>query len=234
MEFVFAGCRYFQYFFFNSKTYKNDTSSFCYLDKYVGRSIHAANFKVSLLSFLDNGTHYLIGYIPQIIKKLLDLSAVIQELPKCRFYASSLLIIYDGSTFESNMDVQVKMIDFSNCVVNVDHLYDQSTEIDDELAIRVNYPPTTKGPDQGYLLGLKTLVKTFEELYRELGGLDNGIHVSKENVSKSARLVMEVGDLNPVNDMGPSYADGTSPIISQSKPPIDDSMVSDALESMKL
>lgn len=183
---------------------------------------------------MDNGTHYLIGYIPQIIKKLLDLSAVIQELPKTRFYASSLLIIYDGSTFETDMDVQVKMIDFSNCIVNTDHLYDQTAPIDhDELAVRVNYPPTTKGPDQGYLLGLKTLIKTFEELYRELGGLENGSHVIKETVSKSARLVMEVGDLN-VNDMGPTYADGTSPIISKSNPPITDPVASDALESLKL
>ena len=183
----------------------------------MGRSIHAADFKISLLSFLDNGTHYLIGYIPQIIKKLLDLSAVIQELQKTRFYASSLLIIYDGSTFETDMDVQVKMIDFSNCVVNRDHLYDQIAPIDhDELAVRVNYPPTTNGPDQGYLLGLNTLVKTFEELYRELGGLENGSHVSKENVSKSARLVMEVGDLNSVKVVdvgGPTYA--TSPLISK-------------------
>ena len=206
------------------------------MDKYVGRGIHAANFKTSLLSFLDNGTHYLIGYIPQIIKKLVDLSAVIQELPKCRFYASSLLIIYDGSTFETNMDVQVKMIDFSNCVVNADHLYDQSAEIDhDEFAIRVNYPPTTKGPDQGYLLGLKTLIKNFEELFRELGGLENGSHVLKEKVSKSARLVMEVGSLTPMNDLGPAYADGTSPLISDTKPVIDtDSGVSDGLGSLKL
>jgi hypothetical protein len=203
----------------------------------VGRSIHAADFKISLLSFLDNGTHYLIGYIPQIIKKLLDLSAVIQELQKTRFYASSLLIIYDGSTFETDMDVQVKMIDFSNCVVNRDHLYDQIAPIDhDELAVRVNYPPTTNGPDQGYLLGLNTLVKTFEELYRELGGLENGSHVSKENVSKSARLVMEVGDLNSVKVVdvgGPTYA--TSPLISKSNPPIEaDSGAADAFKSLKL
>jgi hypothetical protein len=188
---------------------------------------------------LDNGTHYLIGYIPQIIKKLLDLSAVIQELPKTRFYASSLLIIYDGSTFETDMDVQVKMIDFSNCVVNSDHLYDQNASTDhDELAIRVNYPPTTKGPDQGYLLGLKTLIKTFEELYRELGGLENGSHVSKENVPKSARLVMEVGDLNSVNVndvVDPTYANGTSPQITHSNPSVQsESVAVDAFGQLKL
>ena len=36
-------------------------------------------------------------------------------------------------------------------------------------SIRVSFPPTTKGADAGYLLGLKTLIKNFEDILDEFG-----------------------------------------------------------------
>ncbi|KAI8927441.1 hypothetical protein BC831DRAFT_392142, partial [Entophlyctis helioformis] len=78
------------------QVYKQTTRSFIYLDKYVGRQIHVGNFKQNLLAFLDNGDSYLIGYLPKIIDKLRRLYDVLSNMPTCRFYASSLLILYDG------------------------------------------------------------------------------------------------------------------------------------------
>ncbi|KAI8909957.1 hypothetical protein DFJ77DRAFT_433234, partial [Powellomyces hirtus] len=78
------------------QVYKQNTGTFTYLDKYVGRQINAANFKQSLLSFLDNGEKYLIGYIPKMLDKLRKLYKVVSKMPTYRFYASSLLILYDG------------------------------------------------------------------------------------------------------------------------------------------
>ncbi|KAJ3150768.1 hypothetical protein HDU86_006276 [Geranomyces michiganensis] len=212
------------------QVYKQNTRTFTYLDKYVGRQINGVNFKQSLLSFLDNGEKYLIGYIPKMLEKLRKLHAVVSKMTTYRFYASSLLILYDGAwALESEQedgpisfavtdangeqinlssasssagmrDVDMKMIDFANCVSNA-HLLRRSddgtlqqqtgageaitasagappltplspTSKDVPGTIRVPFPPTTRGPDHGYLLGLRTLINVFEELYRELGAGD--------------------------------------------------------------
>ncbi|KAJ3324678.1 inositol hexakisphosphate kinase 3 [Gonapodya sp. JEL0774] len=49
---------------------------------------------------------------------------------------------------------------------------------------RVNYPPTTKGPDHGYIRGLQTLIATFEEIHAEYG--KNG-HVDRTEAEKMWR-----------------------------------------------
>ncbi|KAJ3170193.1 hypothetical protein HDU88_008819 [Geranomyces variabilis] len=207
------------------QVYKQNTRTFTYLDKYVGRQINGVNFKQSLLSFLDNGEKYLIGYIPKMLEKLRNLHAMVSKMTTYRFYASSLLILYDGAWAAEDSskengpisfavtdangehidvsaeaphngvhDVDMKMIDFANCVSNA-HLL---RRLDDGTSpqsgagepisattaappssplaassaggtIRVPFPPTTRGPDHGYLLGLRTLMNVFEELHRELG-----------------------------------------------------------------
>ncbi len=152
------------------------------MDKYVGRQINVANFKQSLLSFLDNGSHYLIGHIPVILAKLRSLYEAVLTMTTSRFYASSLLILYDGKP-NPLKPPDIKMIDFANCVTSLD--------------IICNYPPTTNGPDGGYLLGLRTLIAKFEELYGELSGdgknLDENGHVAIASLSKSQRANVEIG-----------------------------------------
>ncbi|KAJ3415180.1 hypothetical protein HDV05_005460 [Chytridiales sp. JEL 0842] len=225
--------------------YNSTTDSYTYLDKYVGRSINTANFRDSLLSFLDNGEMLLVGYIPRILEKLRALHDIVSKMPTFRFYASSLLILYDGAwategspgpnhqkppvslrrtTVNSGIDADideetddssgdeeivighhqsirqheadVRMIDFANCVSNTDILKSNDEPPSDDgepdlsqpvpsepkkKSIRVSYPPTTKGSDSGYLLGLKTLIKSFEEIWIEFGA---GGHVMKSTISK--------------------------------------------------
>lgn len=77
-----------------------------------------------------------------------------------RFYASSLLMIYDGDP-HSIRKIDVRIIDFANCVTS------------DDVRFRSNhftYPPRNKSPDNGYLLGLKSLVLSFEWIYQNNGG----------------------------------------------------------------
>ena len=174
-----------------------------YMDKYSGRNILASNFKRSLLSFLDNGTHYLVGYIPVLLEKLKLLIQVVEKLPNFRFYASSLLILYDGHTFESSNQIDVRMIDFANCITNADDL---------EFFETVNCPPTTSGPDMGYILGLKSLIRSFEEIHKELSISDTG-HVLKEKISKSLRATAEVGLLDLMGQLDVSEPGGTSPLL---------------------
>ncbi|KAJ3212616.1 Inositol hexakisphosphate kinase 1 [Entophlyctis luteolus] len=78
------------------QVYNKRTQSFVYLDKYVGRQINAANFRQSLISFLDNGESILVGFIPRLLEKLWALHELVSKLPTYRFYASSLLVLYDG------------------------------------------------------------------------------------------------------------------------------------------
>lgn len=83
--------------------HKKNTGSYKYRDKYVGRQINASNFKQSILSFIDNGLYYLIGYIPEILKRLGELYRLVSEMTHYRFYASSLLILYDGEAGSSDL-----------------------------------------------------------------------------------------------------------------------------------
>ncbi|KAJ3256066.1 hypothetical protein HK103_005749 [Boothiomyces macroporosus] len=163
--------------------FKQDTQTYKYLDKYVGRQINISNFKKTLLSFLDNGNSYLIGHIPLIIEKLQLLSQTISTMPSARFYASSLLILYDGH-LNPKKPVDIKMIDFANCIMTIDP--------------NTNYPPTTTGPDSGYLLGLQTLISNFEEIYDELCEpqlLDDYGHVAILSLNKVRRASAEIGAL---------------------------------------
>ena len=154
------------------------------MDKYVGRQINVANFKQSILSFLDNGTHYLIGHIPEILMRLRDLYETVSTMSTSRFYASSLLILYDGQR-NPLKPPRIKMIDFANCINSFD--------------IVCNYLPTTTGPDGGYLLGLRTLVSNFEEIYGDLTAKSEGLifnedgHVLISSLPKSQRAVAEIG-----------------------------------------
>ncbi|KXS13821.1 SAICAR synthase-like protein, partial [Gonapodya prolifera JEL478] len=78
------------------QVFKMTTGTYSFTSKYVGRRLDPHQFKECLVSFLDNGTKLLVGYIPRIIEKLKRLKNILQSLDGCRFYASSLLLLYDG------------------------------------------------------------------------------------------------------------------------------------------
>ncbi|KAJ3048317.1 hypothetical protein HK097_010688, partial [Rhizophlyctis rosea] len=206
------------------QVYKKPTRNFTYLDKYAGRQINILNFKQSLLSFLDDGESYLIGYIPKLLEKLRALHDLIAKMGTYRFYASSLLILYDGAWTEDEdggseatgarkKEIDIKMIDFSHCVANADRLRapgelggassSSKPEAGSPEFVEVPYPPTKKGADSGYLLGLRTLIRSFEDLYKELGGgvgaQEKGGHVSKRSLSRIQRVSTELG--SPVDFM---------------------------------
>lgn len=210
------------------QVYKTNTKTFEYSDKYKGRKIVATHFKEGLLSFLDNGERLLVGFIPKIVEKLKQLYTVVEQLTTSRFYASSLMLFYDGAWADEeneennpilihdsndylneeddsdsystvkrclkNKEVVVHLIDFAHCT-NEAHLMVSTDpkkrgDIDitkpvynpvtgkEEKYILVPFPPTHKGPDMGYLLGVRNLIMFFEEIYRDFGS--NG-HVYKKD-----------------------------------------------------
>jgi Inositol polyphosphate kinase len=169
-----------------TKVYRSDIKKYRYFNKYAGRQINSLNFKQSLLNFLDNGVYYLIGLIPLILKRLESLVEAISTMPTFRFYASSLLMIYDGEPNASaSPDITIKMVDFANCVANADQLF--------ATPGLVSFPPTKPGPDSGYLLGLRTLMTCFKEIFNDLQGDGGDSHVLIKSLSNTKRANVRMG-----------------------------------------
>ncbi|OZJ01655.1 hypothetical protein BZG36_05565 [Bifiguratus adelaidae] len=140
------------------QVYKTDIGRFLFQDKYYGRKLDAKGLRATLTDYLYNGDRVLIHHIPVIVRKLRRLARIIRSLSDYRFYASSLLVIYDGEP-NSDRKIDIRIIDFAHCV----------TARDSRQAM--NYAPRHAGePDNGYLLGLKILVTCFEWIYRGHGG----------------------------------------------------------------
>ncbi|KAJ5587482.1 uncharacterized protein N7459_003247 [Penicillium hispanicum] len=154
-------------------------------DKYFGRDLKSGReFQDALTRFLYDGVSYtsVAKKIPVILEKLSLLEHMIRKLDRYRLYASSLLILYDGEQMtppptprhlagappgprrnasedgHNNINVQLKIVDFANCVTGEDEM-----------------PPDTPCPpqhpmdiDRGYLRGLRTLRMYFQRIMKEV------------------------------------------------------------------
>ncbi|GAA96057.1 uncharacterized protein L969DRAFT_49367 [Mixia osmundae IAM 14324] len=78
------------------QVYKSAEGKYTFQDKYYGRKIKTADFPVALASFLHDGDHLLVHHIPVILRKLYRMASIVRKLTRYRFYAASLLFIYDG------------------------------------------------------------------------------------------------------------------------------------------
>ncbi|KAF1946100.1 SAICAR synthase-like protein [Clathrospora elynae] len=80
------------------------TQSYIFEDKYFGRDLKAGKeFQDALKRFFWDGTGYKAAtrHIPVILEKISQLERMIRKLPGYRFYASSLLMLYDSGDGES-------------------------------------------------------------------------------------------------------------------------------------
>lgn len=164
----------------NVKTEQN-----IFADKYFGRKIQAGQeLQRSLKDYFYDGFDHssAIQFIPGILKRLHELEDIILRLPAYRFYGTSLLLIYDRKGDYSNYPsesesestlypftrnkkrkhgVQVKLVDFANCVTAEDH---------DDL-LKASCPPKYPNDiDKGYLRGLRSLKYYFDNIYKEVTG----------------------------------------------------------------
>ncbi|GAC98986.1 hypothetical protein PHSY_006583 [Pseudozyma hubeiensis SY62] len=69
---------------------------FIFQDKYFGRKVLPAEFPDALARFFYDGSKILMHHVPLILQKIYHLARIIWGLRGYRFYASSLLFIYDG------------------------------------------------------------------------------------------------------------------------------------------
>ncbi|KAJ9491761.1 hypothetical protein VN97_g1506 [Penicillium thymicola] len=154
-------------------------------DKYFGRDLRSGReFQDALTRFLYDGVNYasVAKKIPVILEKLALLEHMIRQLDSYRLYASSLLILYDGEPQsspdqepprsgehtslkhgtrkdgQSKVNVQLKIVDFANCVTG-----------EDELPSDTPCPPHSPHDiDRGYLRGLRTLRMYFQRIMKEV------------------------------------------------------------------
>ena len=157
---------------------------YLYQDKYFGRSLKVGReFQDALTRFLYNGLNYdsVLNHISDILAKLTSLETKIQSLRGYRFYASSLLILYDGNPEEAKSPsasgrhsnsyegydsdtrpprstVDLKIVDFANCVTAED-IIPQDT---------LCPPKDPDGVDRGFLRGLKNLKFYLHRIYVEI------------------------------------------------------------------
>jgi len=123
--------------------------SYRHFDKYEGRKLTAETIKPAIAQFFSNGKEFRRELLPQFLRQLKQLAIVLKEsCNNCRFYSTSLLLLYEGSTRDNAAHkVDMRMIDFA-------HTF-----------------PLRNGEenDDGYLFGLSNLIRILQELYRESG-----------------------------------------------------------------
>lgn len=79
-----------------TQVYKSVENRYVFQDKYFGRKVTIEDFPSVLASFLSNGAEVLTYQIPGILRQLYSLASIVNRLDRYRFYAASLLFIYDG------------------------------------------------------------------------------------------------------------------------------------------
>ncbi|KAL1890913.1 inositol polyphosphate kinase kcs1 [Ceratocystis pirilliformis] len=163
------------------------TQSYVFQDKYYGRKLKAGQeFQDALMRFLYDGVDYhsVLRHIPTILQKLDRLEKIVRRIKGYRFYASSLLMFYDGdvtaesqdndTAFEDSMtdatdtedmprlrrrnrrDIDFKIADFANSVTSAD-----STD-------KPCPPQHPNEPDMGFMKGLASLRVYFTRIQMDV------------------------------------------------------------------
>ena len=154
------------------QVYHPNTGTYVHHSKHYGHALRVEGFRKALRQFLHNGSELRTELRDLIIQRLKQLTEQISQLDSFRFYSSSLLIMYDGyksyksrsdstgegitsdslradnCSEENSLNIEVRMIDFSHSTFR---------GFLDDCTIH-------KGPDDGYLLGLKNLIEIFSDV----------------------------------------------------------------------
>ncbi|XP_077495720.1 inositol hexakisphosphate kinase 1-like [Amblyomma americanum] len=160
-------------------------------NKYFGRSLNVEGFRQTLYHFLHDGVRFRLDILLPLIERLQTLTQVIEKLESFRFYTSSLLILYEGKGPDGNSNdcsretprppndrvfakrpqapvVDIRMIDFAHSV----------------------YSPKDKGPDEGYLFGLRNLMVQLQILKQDnLSSATEALQLKNDNVTAAAKKV---------------------------------------------
>lgn len=183
------------------QTWDSQKHEYLFEDKYFGRKIRTEDeFKDTLKRFLLQGNNEakILERIKVLLEKLVRLENVICELRGYRFYATSLLVMYDAevsTTFPSTgpsddsssqqppnpteqpkseesiiSGIDLKMVDFASSVTADDEIKD--------VPCPPHFPDMV---DNGYLRGLRTLKRCLLRTWHEISDQDiNAQHKGDE------------------------------------------------------
>ncbi|KAI6207731.1 Kinase [Aphelenchoides besseyi] len=151
--------------------FDRSVGDFIYVNKYEGRRMSKIQLGKTLALFFVAA-----GYerTKRLLDQLYKLKQLIESLPGFRFFSSSLLIAYDGRPSSNSSDVVIKMIDFANATFSR-FLSDKQYE----------------GVDDGYLLGVNSLIGIVNgilEEMTEIGCLDEESELSLSKQTRKRKL----------------------------------------------
>lgn len=176
--------------------YNTITNNYTYRDKYHGRHLRTSEeLQLSLLEFLHNGERILVELCPSILTQLYQLRLALETLDGYRFFASSLLLLYDAC--DPSKGLTLRMVDFARCIVRTDRgeLLSQILQSNARMSPSKDPPSTTsptsnsfnsddldrmlleeeedtfRGYDHGYMRGVDYLINLFEGILKESGGV---------------------------------------------------------------
>ncbi|MCJ1476787.1 Inositol hexakisphosphate kinase 1 [Lambiella insularis] len=183
-------------------------------DKYAGRDIKPGrDFQDALTRFLYDGISYVSvsRHIPILLEKIAKLEKIIIKLPGYRFYASSLLMLYDGTSSSeaalqtdntsphppdpSPIDIpdtkrsaiDGKSLPTSNITIKLVDFANCVTG-EDALPDGTPCPPhSPQGVDKGYLRGLRTLRQYLQRIWKEINDEEWVERGEGEGMARSAK-----------------------------------------------
>lgn len=87
------------------QVFREDLGLYLYKDKYYGRKVDEDGLRESLHEFFHNGLVLRTIAIEAVLKKLENLKAAVEQQTSFRFYATSLLISYEGCSGRTSLHV---------------------------------------------------------------------------------------------------------------------------------
>ncbi|XP_052245918.1 uncharacterized protein LOC127854870 isoform X2 [Dreissena polymorpha] len=108
-----------------SQSYRIQTSTYTFHDKYYGRSLNELGTKEELRHFFHNGLFLRCDVIEKIIEKIVSLERVLNKEKHFHLHSTSLLLLYDGHVADDVISVA------SNHVIKKKDVTDVIRKVDD-------------------------------------------------------------------------------------------------------
>jgi len=142
------------------KVWRPNEEKFVSKDKAWGKNVKDNTMLNSLALFFSDGGFVRMPLVRAFLKKLLELQQWMEQQTDHRFYSSSLLFVCDGVLEKKGEEpkVNLRMIDFAHV-----------------------FPIQDGGKDEGYLAGLKNLVKFMNDL------MEKEIQIKNEDAPKKKK-----------------------------------------------
>jgi hypothetical protein len=135
-----------------------------------------------LMDFIDNGKEKRLEIYSKVLTELKEILNFFETNYMYQFYASSILIIYDGEEIENK--VSVKLIDFAHVQKSKTFDYEKSLLEKENIKNDNKEVINLRQKDDSYIIGLKNLIQMLENIInkKEIKSDDRVIELSNSNL----------------------------------------------------